>query len=222
MTYAVTNTYPGRTQMWNRLKGNGAEPKNVQWGTGGGFTGAANGNVNLFAPATEARVAGTSAIVTTNFLGDTYQAVATITCAVASKTLTEEGWFESGTASPTGTLAASLTAIATSITLGAAPAITTGNAYGQIGNETVLFTLANSATLSISRAQLGTTAATAASGTPYTIGGDGGAATAGATSGQTATVGAAQGGNIFVHADFAGDALNVNDSLSSTLTVTLT
>jgi hypothetical protein len=222
LAYAVTNTYPGRSIIWNRLKGNGAEPKNCQWGTGNGVTGAANANVNLFAPATESRIAGTSSLVTTNDLADTYQVVSTITCAGAAKTITEEGWFDSATASPTGTLAASLTAAGTSITLGAAPSATTGNAYGQIGNETVLVTLANSATLAISRGQLGSPSAAASIGAPLTLGGDGGAGTGGATSGQTATIGAAQGGNIFVHADFAGDALNVNDSLTSTLTVTLT
>jgi hypothetical protein len=222
MAYAVTNTYPGRSIMWNRMKGAGAEPKNLKWGTGGGFTGAANPNVALFAPATEAPVAGTSALLTTTGLADTYQVIGTITCAVAGKTITEEVWSDSLTLSSTGTLASTLTAAATSMTLGAALGITASNFYAQIGNETVLVTGANSATLSISRGQLGSTSATAAVGTPVTIGGDGGAGTGGATSGQTATVGAAQGGNIFVHADFAGDALNVNDSLTSTLTVTLT
>lgn len=222
MANATTNTWPGRSILWARLKGNGAEPKNVQWGIGNGVTGAANANVNLFAPATEARVAGASSLVTTGFLADTYQVTATITCAGAPKTITEEGWFDSTTASPTGTLAASLTASAAALTLGTAPGVTSGNAYAQIGNETVLLALANSPTLSVTRAQLGSTAGTAAIGAPVTIGGDGGAAAGGATSGQTATVGAAQGGNLFVHADFAGDALNVNDSLASTLTVTLT
>jgi hypothetical protein len=35
--------------------------------------------------------------------------------------------------------------------------------------------------------------------------------------GQTATVGAGQGGNNFCHADFAGIALNVNDSILFTV-----
>lgn len=222
MAFAVTNTYPGRSIMWNRLKGNGAEPKNVKWGTGGGFTGSANANVALFAPATEAPVAGTSSLITTTGLADTYQVTGTITCAAASKTITEEVWSDSTTLSGTGTLAVTLLLAATAMTLVAAPAITTGNYYAQIGNETILVTGANSATLNITRGLLGSASATAASGTPVTIGGDGGAGTGGATSLQTAIVGAAQGGSIFVHADFAGDALNVNDSLSSTLTVTLT
>ena len=143
MAYVTTNTFPGRSIMWSRLQGNGAEPKNVQWGTGGGFTNSANSNVNLFAPATEARVAGTSSLKTTTGLADTYQVTATITCAVAGKTITEEGWFDTTTQSGTGSLASTLSAVATSMTLGAAPAITSGNFYAQIGNETILVTGAN-------------------------------------------------------------------------------
>jgi hypothetical protein len=221
MANVTTNTYPGRSIMLNRLMGNGAEPKNVGWGTGS-TTGSANSNVNLFAPATEARVAGTSSLITSTQLADTYKVVGTITCAGGTKTITEEGWFDSITLSSTGTLASTLTSGASAMTLGATPGITSGNFYGQIENETVLVTGANSPTLNISRGQLGSSAAGHAAAIPFTIGGDGGAGTGGATSGQTATVGAAQGGNIFVHADFAGDALNVNDSLTSTLTVTLT
>ena len=55
-----------------------------------------------------------------------------------------------------------------------------------------------------------------------TIGDDGGTATGGGTTEQTATVGAAAGGACFCHADFAGIALNVSDSISFTFLDQLT
>lgn len=221
MSNNAVATLPGRSILWNRVKGNGAEPKNIQWGTSAD-TGSLKSDVNLFAPATEGRVAATSSIVTTSYLGDTYQAIGTITCLAAAKTITEVGLFDTTTPSTTTTLAASLSSGASSVTFGANPAPTSGNSYVQVDNEVILVTGANSTTLSCSRGQLGSTAAAHANGAVATIGGDGGAGTAGATSGQTATVGAAQGGNCFIHADFAGVALNVNDSISFTITDTLT
>jgi hypothetical protein len=106
------------------------------------------------------------------------------------------------------------------MTLGANIGPTTGNFYAQVANETILVTGANSTTLTIARGQLGTTSTLQTVGESVTSGGDGGAG--GWTTGQTAIFGAAQGGNMFVHADFAGIALNVNDSISFTFTDTLT
>lgn len=219
MANATVATFPGRGIIWQRMKGNGTEAKNVGWGTSA-ITQSASANVNLFAPATEARTAGTSSIITTTQLGDTYQVTGTIVCAVGNKTITEVGLFDTTTLSGTSTLAASITAAATSMTLGANIGPTTGNFYAQAENETILVTGANSTTLTIARGQLGTTSAVHASAVPITSGGDGGAG--GWTTGQTATFGAAQGGDIFIHADFAGIALNVNDSIAFTVTDTLT
>lgn len=220
MANATVATYPGRGIIWQRMKGNGTEAKNLGWGAAGSVTASANANVNLFAPATEARTAGTSSIITTTQLGDTYQVTGTIVCAVGAKTITEVGLFDTTTLSGTSTLSASLTAGATSMTLGANIGPTSGNYYAQVNNETILVTGANSTTLTIARGQLGTTSTTQASASPVTSGGDGGAG--GWTTGQTATFGAAQGGNMFIHADFAGIALNVNDSIAFTVTDTLT
>lgn len=221
MANAATLTYAGRGLLWQRMKGNGAEGKNLQWGdAGSATTGSANANVNLFKPQTEARVAATSAIITTAQLGDTYSLVGTITCLVGAKTITEVGAFDTTTASTTTTLTASLTAAATSATFGANPGPTTGNYYIQVENETILVTGANSTTLTISRGALGTTSTTHAAAVPATIGGDGGAG--GWTTGQTASVLAANGGNSFLHADFAGVALSINDSIAFTITTTLT
>jgi hypothetical protein len=141
---------------------------------------------------------------------------------VGAKTITEAGLGDTTTAPSSPTLSASITAAATTITFSANPGPTSGNYYAQIEAETILITGANSTTLSASRGALGSTSAGHNTGTTCTMGGDGGAGTGGATSGQTATVGAAQGGSIFAHADFAGIALSVNDSIAFTWTITFT
>jgi len=219
MANATVATFPGRGIIWQRMKGNGTEAKNLGWGTSA-TTASANANVNLFAPATESRTAGTSTIITTTQLGDTYQVTGTIVCASSGKTITEVGLFDTTTLSGTSSLSASLTAGATTMTLAANIGPTTGNYYAQVNNETILVTGANSTTLTIARGALGTTSTTQASASVVTSGGDGGAG--GWTTGQTAAFGAAQGGDIFIHADFAGIALNVNDSIAFTITDTLT
>jgi hypothetical protein len=221
MANATVATFAGRGILWQRMKGNGTEAKNIGWGATA-VTGSANANVNLFGPQTEARTAGTSSILTTTQLGDTYQVTGTIVCAVAGKTIAEAGLFDTTTLSGTSSLSASLVTNATTITLAANIGPTTGNYYAQIANETILVTGANSTTLTVSRAQLGsvTSASNYPSATVVTSGGDGGAG--GWTTGQTATYGASQGGNMFLHADFAGIALNTNDSISFTFSDTLT
>lgn len=221
MANSAVATFPGRSILFNKLKGSGTEPLNAGWGDST-VTGSQSGNVNLFKPQTEARTAGTSSLLTTTQLADTYKVIATITCAVGAKTITEVALFDTPTLSTTTTLAASLTASATVATFGANPGPTSGAYYLQCEAETLLVTGANSTTLTVARGVLGTTSATHASGSPTTIGGDGGAGTGGATSGQTATVGAAQGGSCFIHADHAGIGLSVNDSIAYTITDTLT
>ena len=221
MANAATPTYSGRSLLWGRMKGLMTEGKNIGWGIGTS-TASANPNVNLFGPTTEARTAGTSALTTSAYLADVYQVVGTITCAVAGKTITEVGLFDTTTLSTTTTLAASLTASATSATFGANPGPVSGNYYIQVNNETILCTGAGSTTLTVSRGALGSTAAIQPSGSVATLGGDGGAYANGTVGGQTASVTAALGGDMFIHADFAGVALNTNDSISFTLLDTLT
>ncbi len=92
-------TAKGREITVNRLRGVGTEPVHVGWGTGAGT--AAAGDTDLFTPATEARVTGTSSVQTTSTTGDTYQVVGTITCSGASKTITNVGLFDAaGSGSP--------------------------------------------------------------------------------------------------------------------------
>jgi hypothetical protein len=217
----ATATFSGRSLIWGRMKGLMTEGKNIGWGVST-TTASANANVNLFGPATEARTAGTSSLISTTQLADTYQVTGTITCAVGAKTITEVGLFDTTTLSTTTTLAASLTASATTATFGANPGPTTGNYYCQVANETILVTGANSTTLTVSRGALGSPSAIQASGTVVTLGGDGGAFANGTVGGQTASIPASLGGDMFIHADFAGVALNVADSISFTITDTLT
>ena len=115
------------------------------------------------------------------------------------------------------------TASATTATFGANPGPTSGgNYYVQVNNETILVTAANSTTLTIARGQLGSTSAIQAAGSVATIGGDGGAYANGTVGGSTYAVPSSSGGSMFVHCDYAGIALNINDSISYTITVTLT
>ena len=227
MANANTATYSGRSILWRMVKGAGTEPKNIGWGDAPAtVTGSANPNVNLFKPQTETRVAGTSTQTTTTFLGDTYQVVGTLTCLVSAKTITEAGLFDTTTLSPTTTVSASMTAAQTTVSLGNASGIATSSYYRQIENETVLVTGgSNTTTETITRGALGSTSAVHNAGVPTTVGGDGGAGQGGATSGQAGTNQASAanfGGSMFAHADFAGIALSVSDSINFTFLDQLT
>lgn len=222
MANASVPTYSGRSIIWGRMKGNGTEWNNIGWGISTS-TGSAAANVNLFKPATETRVAGTSTLTTTTQLGDTYKVTGTLTCLVGAKTITEAGLFDTTTLSATTTIATSITAAATSISIGLASGISSGNYYRQLEQgETVLVTGGqNTTTETVTRGVLGSTSAAAGVGTACTVGGDGGAGTGGATSGQTSTVNAAAGGNCGAHADFGGISLQVNDTVLFQITDTL-
>lgn len=226
MANQAVNTYTGRTILWNRHKGSGTEGRNIGWGDST-VTASTIFNVNLFKPQTEARTAGTSTLASSNTatptLGDVYQVVGTITCAVGAKTITEAGLFDTTTLSNSTTVSVSMTNSQTNISIGSVSGFpTTGNYYAQLEAETVLVTGANNTSLTISRGRLGSTSAVHSSGVPFTIGADGGASGSGATSEQTATVAAANGGSIFAHADFAGIALSVSDAIAFTWLDTLT
>lgn len=221
MANAATVTFAGRSLLWALVKQQNAptEPKNIGWGDAA-TTGSANADVALFKPQTEARVAGTSTMVTTSYLADTYQVTGTITCLVAGKTITEAGLFDTTTAASSTTIATSSQAAAAStITLTAAVGPTSNNFYIQVENEVQLVTSGqNTTTMTVTRAQLGTTSAAHAIGATVTSGGDGGAAANASLGSQTATAAQvlAKGGNMFAHADFTGIPLNVNDSIAFT------
>lgn len=91
---ATVLTNAGRAIIANRIKGSGTEPAYVAWGTGAGTAAAAD--TTLFTESAEARVAGTSSIVTTTVTNDSYQVVGTIT-ASATRAITNAGLFDAST-----------------------------------------------------------------------------------------------------------------------------
>jgi len=217
MANSATATFAGRSLIWAFVKAAGSptEPKNIGWGSGA-TTASANSDVALFGPQTEARVAGVSSLVTTSYLADTYQVTGTIT-ATNAKTITEAGLFDTTTAASTATIATSSQAAgATTITLSATIGPASGNFYIQVENEIELVTAGQgAATLTVVKAQLGSASAAHAIGATATSGADGLANTNAALGGQSATYAntTAKGGSLFAHADFAGIALNNNDSI---------
>lgn len=189
-----------------------AEPKILGWGlggvAGGPFT-AARSDVAPFDEAPETRVTGTSSQATTTTTNDTYQVVGTITCVqgggetIAEVFLSDSAtkpfattWATapSGTGGTTGTLSASYT-----------PA---NNTYIQCRTEVMKVTAGTGTTsLTITRAQNGSTAVSQSNGDEVTCG-------------NVPPAGAGTGtGNLFVHASFTGLALNNGDSLQSTISV---
>lgn len=227
MANANTVTWSGRSVITNRIKGNGTEPKFIQWGNSA-ITASANPDVNLFSPCTEARTTGTSTLLTTTQLADTYQVVGTITCTNAGKAITEVGLFDSATASPgigatAGcTITNSLTTATTVLTIGATTGLPTAGAtnayYIQVENEVMLVTAGGATTtITVTRAALGSTTAVHSGGVVFSMGGDGGAGSGGATSGQGSALATVTGGSIFGHADFPSVSLNVNDSIAFTI-----
>lgn len=92
MADVIKLTDTGLGIIANRLKGSGDEPKYVAFGTGtveAAVTDTALGNA-----ADEARTEGTTTTQTTTTAGDTYRVVGSISCATASKAITEVGLFD--------------------------------------------------------------------------------------------------------------------------------
>lgn len=85
----------GKAIYNNRLKGSGTEPAHLAWGTGAGT--AAVTDTTLFAEAPEARVTGTTSLVTTTTTNDTFQATGTLIVAGSGKTITNVGLFDAAT-----------------------------------------------------------------------------------------------------------------------------
>jgi hypothetical protein len=237
MANANVVTWAGRSIYNNYIKGNAntTAPVNIGWGTGGTVTvtNSAFSDVNLFGAVStvansEARASGTVNILTANNLGDTLQVAGTITAA-APRAITEVGLFDVGGAntnlSPQGTIA-TLTAVATTGAIGgntkAFPAAS-NNYYAQIENEVVLVTGGQgTTTLTFTRGALGSVAATHAAGSVITAGGDGLTYQSNASASlATWNPTAANGGSMFVHADFPVINLLTNDSIAFTLKVQL-
>jgi hypothetical protein len=231
MTNANVVTWSGRSLITTRLNasnvaGSGT-PLNIGWGVSSTVTDSAFPDVNMFQPSTtDPRVAGTVSFLQANQLADTFQVVGTIT-ANGAKAVTEVALFDTASAySPQTNIAATINATYTTLSLfgaGAAGMPTAGNYYAQLENEVVLVTAGQgSNSLTISRAQLGSTAASHSGGAWIVAGGDGGAHSANtSTSSETWGPTGANGGSMFVHADFPVINLNNGDSIQFTLKVQL-
>lgn len=81
----------GREITAKRVKGDGAEPKYLHWGSG--TVEPTDNDITLQTPRPEARIAGTSSIVTTTTANDTYRVVGTLT-AESNAAITEAGLFD--------------------------------------------------------------------------------------------------------------------------------
>jgi hypothetical protein len=216
---AVVVTRKGKEIIATRMRGapaSSTEPLNVGWGTGGlaggPFT-AANPDVGFFSESAEARVAGTSSLVTTTVTNDTYQVVGTIT-ATGTRTITEVGLSDSATKPFSTTVAAGGTANGSSSGTGLNTAASYTPANGtqiQVRTEVLTVTAGSGSTaLTVTRGVNGSTAiATIATGDQVT---------AGNMPGQTGVT----NGNFFLHADHAANGLSTNDSIQYTIQVQFT
>lgn len=202
-------TAKGREVVANRMRGaspSQSEPLVLAWGTNPSTATAAVSDVGVFKEAAETRVSGTSSVVTTTTTNDTWQVVGTIT-SLSAQTIAEVALVDSttkpfattwataptGTAGTTGTLAAAYT-----------PA---NGTYIQCQLGEVMQVTAGTGTTSVTvaRAQNGSTAQTHSNGHAVSMGNPPGTSTANGTEA--------------FHGDFTGIALGINDSIAFTAQV---
>lgn len=207
MATTVAFTRKGREIVAGRLTGAGSpsqtEPKNLGWGTGAGTANATD--IAPFTEAAEARVAGTSSLVTTTTASDTYQVAATLTSA-SNQTITETFLSDSTTKAPSTTLSAAIVSTsATSISVTSASGFPgSGNYDIMIESEAMTVTGGQGTTTwTVTRNVNGTTAATHLISSVV-------------TGGNTPGSSAVTGGSLLIHASFTGLALNNGDSLTAT------
>ncbi len=207
-TTVVTAT--GRAMITGRLQGSTptqAEFKNIGWGTNPANLTAANTDVAPFTEAAEARVGGSSSAVTTSTTQDTYQVTGTITS--ASGQTIGEMFLSDTTSKPTAVDAVQTGSgvigsnSSTSLTV-ASGANFAVNEYIQVRSEVMKITGISTNTLTVTRAQNGTTAISTIAANDVVTGGNvpGGSAVS--------------NGNLALHSSFTGLALNTNDSISFT------
>lgn len=206
-------TYKGREIYAAALNGTVDVPKYVGWGidlAGVDTLTAAQTDVSLFSPSlaqTNDRATGTTSIVTTNTTNDTLQVVGTLTAA-SSLAICEVGLFDSATYPATDSVQASSgvigSATGTTVIVATGGNFTVGN-FIQIRTEVMKVTAISTNTLTVTRAQNGTTAISTIA--------QGDVVGQGNPPGQTGVT----GGNLFGHADFAVINLSSGDSIQFTL-----
>lgn len=206
-------TSKGREIMTGRMRGGTptqVEPLFIGWDTGG-FTGAVS-DVGAFGESAEARITGTSSLVTTTTTNDTYQVVGTMT-ATGARTITAVLLSDS-TTKP----------FATTVTGGTA----VGSAVGTTLTTAASFTPANGTLIQIRTEVLTVTAGTGTTSLTVTRGSNGSSAistiatsdpvTAGNQPGSTTIT----GGSMFVHGEHGSTTLATGESIAYTVTVKVT
>lgn len=214
MASVITRT--GKSVLSNRIKGESTEPNVVTWGTNPAEVTAANTDVALFAESAEARVAGSSSLVTTTFTNDTYQVIGTLT-ASAERKIREAGLYGSTTKPFATTVEAGSGVIGSN---SSTELKTTGNytpankTYVQIRGEVIKVESGEGTkNLTVKRAENGSTASSAiAALDATTLGNIPGPYSTGTTAPTT-------GASLFTHADLAVVTLNSGDSIQWTWTL---
>lgn len=222
MANTVLLTSNGRDILLDRFRNLGSttypsEPKVIGWGTGGvagGPFAAATSDVAMFSEAPESRVSGTSSIITTTTVNDTYQVTGTITCTQAGgETIAEMLLADSTTKPAANTVAAGgVVGSASATTLNTATTFTPGaSSYVQIRTEVLSVTAGSGSTaLTVTRGANSSTAISSIAASDVV--------TAGNAPGSTAVT----NGDMFLHASYSGIALSLGDSIAYTVTIQLT
>jgi hypothetical protein len=218
----VLLTSNGRDILLDRFRNLGGttypnEPKIIGWGLGGAAGGpftAATPDVAMFQEAPEARVTGTSSIVTTTTTNDTYQVAGTITCTQGGgETITEMLLGDTTSKPAVNTVAAGgVVGSAGSTTLNTGTNFTPGNnGYVQVRTEVMQVTAGSgTSVLTVTRGANGSSAISTIAASDVV--------TAGNAPGSTVVT----NGDMFLHASFGGIALAQSDSIAFTATVQLT
>lgn len=206
-------TSKGREIVWNRLKGSGTEPLNLAWGNNPATLTEAATDIALFKEASEARVAGTSSIVTTTTVNDTYQVVGTFTSS-SGQTIGEVALSDSAS-KPTAVDSVQASSGVIGSSSGTTVIVATGanfsaNQYIQIRTEVLKITSIASNTLTVTRAQNGTAAISTIALSDTVTGGN--------PPGQTNVT----NGSLAFHSAHGAQTLAINDQVTYTLTVKIT
>jgi hypothetical protein len=203
-------TAKGRELVWNRMQGNGSEPKNLAWGNNPNSLTEDAADVAMFKEAAESRVPGTSTLVTTTTTSDTYQVTGTFTSGSA-QTIAEVGLSDSASKPAATTLSSGINNSVTSLTVASASGFPgSGNYYIQIDSEVMQVTGGQGTTTwTVTRGALGTTGASHSSGATVT---------GGNAPGSTAVT----NGSLLFHSAHGAQVLANGDQVSYTLKIQLT
>lgn len=210
MATTAVLTSKGRDTVTSYLNaGAPTQPKSIGWGTNPKTATAAATDVGMYTESTEARVTGTSSVVTTTTVNDTYQVVGTITSA-GTETIAEVLLVDSTTKPFTTTWATCPTTSAGTSGTTAASYTPANATYIQDASGEVMEVTAGTGTTSVTvvRGANGSTAVSSANGNQITQG---------AIPGSSVT-----GGSTFMHATFTGLALSSGDSIQFTCQIKFT